>query len=318
MYICTYTYTNIYIHKHLHTHTFTYTYVNKYLYIYKTCIYTCMCVYVCVFFFCCVVPCHVVCALFVVGWVVGWYVVVVVVVGPWSFQLRMMSFLQRTNDWASSWTVHGINSSIIRWTFFQSLSLSSRREGSRETNNIIWLTNWKRNARSEISKESMTDSYEITNSVLEWLKIIETKNFVGDGMLLRVKITLTIWQHKNTSTTRANGGFIQISKVLILCHWGIDLISSRHCLPCRDCNKKQKKNHMCLLILTSTKQREAQSSSSTWWNWQGSWWSSCNSESQEGGEPSLEWTWWPVTYSILARTFENGFHEFNLFVTDVL
>ena len=32
----------------------------------------------------------------------------------------------------------------------------------------------------------------------------------------------------------------------------------------------------------------AQSSSSTWWNWQGSWWSSYNSESQERGEPSLE------------------------------
>ena len=28
----------------------------------------------------------------------------------------------------------------------------------------------------------------------------------------------------------------------------------------------------------------AQSSSSTWWNWQGSWWSSYNSESQGGGE----------------------------------
>ena len=36
------------------------------------------------------------------------------------------------------------------------------------------------------------------------------------------------------------------------------------------------------------KQWEAQSSSSTWWNWQGSWWSSYNSESQEGGEPSIE------------------------------
>ena len=32
----------------------------------------------------------------------------------------------------------------------------------------------------------------------------------------------------------------------------------------------------------------AQSSSSTWWSWQGSWWSSYNSESQEGGEPSIE------------------------------
>ena len=32
----------------------------------------------------------------------------------------------------------------------------------------------------------------------------------------------------------------------------------------------------------------AQSSSSTWWNWQGSWWSSYYSESQEGGETSLK------------------------------
>ena len=32
----------------------------------------------------------------------------------------------------------------------------------------------------------------------------------------------------------------------------------------------------------------AQSSSSTWWNWQDSWWSSYNSGSQGGGEPSLE------------------------------
>ena len=32
----------------------------------------------------------------------------------------------------------------------------------------------------------------------------------------------------------------------------------------------------------------ALSSSSTWWNWQGSWWSSVYSESQEGGQPTLE------------------------------
>ena len=37
-----------------------------------------------------------------------------------------------------------------------------------------------------------------------------------------------------------------------------------------------------------------QSSSSTWWNWQGSWWSSYHSKSQEGGEPSLQWTGWPT------------------------
>ena len=45
----------------------------------------------------------------------------------------------------------------------------------------------------------MTDSYEIMNSVFEWLNNIEIEKFVDDGMLLRMKITLTNWQHKNTS-----------------------------------------------------------------------------------------------------------------------
>ena len=30
------------------------------------------------------------------------------------------------------------------------------------------------------------------------------------------------------------------------------MISSRHCLPCNDCNKKQEKNHRCLLTVTNT------------------------------------------------------------------
>ena len=38
---------------------------------------------------------------------------------------------------------------------------------SQETNNIIRLTNSRRHAKREISKESMTDSYEIKNSVFE-------------------------------------------------------------------------------------------------------------------------------------------------------
>ena len=49
---------------------------------------------------------------------------------------------------------------------------------------------------------------------------------------------------------RANGGFIPISKVLILCHWRTDLISNKHCLPWNDWNKKQKDTHKCLLTLT--------------------------------------------------------------------
>ena len=76
--------------------------------------------------------------------------------------------------------------------------------------------------------------------------------FVDDGMLSQMKITLTIGQNKNTSTIKTNGGFIQMSKVLTPCHRGIDLISSKRCLPWNDYKKKQEKNHTCLLILTST------------------------------------------------------------------
>ena len=35
-------------------------------------------------------------------------------------------------------------------------------------------------------------------------------------------------------------------------------------------------------------QQWAQSSSSTWWNWQGSWWTPCSSESHDGDAPSIE------------------------------
>ena len=182
-----------------------------------------------------------------------------------------------------------------------------------ETKNIR-LTNWRRNAKREISKESMTDSNEIKNSVFEWLQIIEMKNFVDDGMLLRMTITLTIWQHKNTSTIRTNGGFTQISKVLTLCHWGIDLISSNHCLSCNDCNKKQEKNHMSVLTLKH-KQWETRSSSSTWWNWQGSWWTPYHSESQEGDEPSIEWTGRPVACSIWQAASKLTFTNSMYFVT---
>ena len=97
----------------------------------------------------------------------------------------------------------------------------------------------------------MTGSHEIKNSVIEWLKINDTKIFVDDGMLLRMKITHTIWPSKITFTFRANGGFIQISKVLTPCHWETVPIPRRHCLPCNDCNKKQK-NHTCRITLTGT------------------------------------------------------------------
>ena len=65
-----------------------------------------------------------------------------------------------------------------------------------ETKNIICVTNERRNAKRKSSKESMTDSYEIMNSVSEWLNIIEMKKFVDDGMFLQMKITLIICQKK--------------------------------------------------------------------------------------------------------------------------
>ena len=89
-------------------------------------------------------------------------------------------------------------------------------------------------------------------SVFEWLNIIEMKKFVDDGMLSRMKIILTTCLKKNTFTTRTNGGFIQIDNVLMTYHWERVLISSKHCLPCNDCNKKQEKNHMSQLTLTNT------------------------------------------------------------------
>ena len=82
---------------------------------------------------------------------------------------------------------------------------------SQETQNI-WLTNWGRNAKTESSKESMTDSYEIMISLAEWLNIFEMKEFVEHGIFLRMKITLTIWQEKRIKI-RTNGGFIHISEV---------------------------------------------------------------------------------------------------------
>ena len=78
------------------------------------------------------------------------------------------------------------------------------------------------------------------------------KKFVDNGMLLQMKITQIICQNRNSSTTRTNGGFTQLSKVLILCHWGIDLFSSKRCPPWNDYNKQLEKNQTFLFTLTST------------------------------------------------------------------
>ena len=61
----------------------------------------------------------------------------------------------------------------------------------------------------------------------------------------------------------------------------------------------------------------AQSSSSVWWNWQGFWWSSYNSESQGGGEPSLGKDRDDPLFTVLLRKpQEMAFTNSISFVTD--
>ena len=93
--------------------------------------------------------------------------------------------------------------------------------------------------------DRFTRDPEIRNRMIE---IIETKKFVDDGMLLRKKIILTIWPH--TLSLFKSKWWLHSN--LIPCHWRKDLISSKHCLPCNDWNKKQKETHKCLLQQKST------------------------------------------------------------------
>ena len=67
----------------------------------------------------------------------------------------------------------------------------------------------------------------------------------------------------------------------------MDLISNKHCLPCNDCNKKQEKNHKCLLTLTSTNngRHKVHLPHGGIGKVLGGF---LNSESQGGGEPSIE------------------------------
>ena len=85
----------------------------------------------------------------------------------------------------------------------------------------------------------MIDSYEMKHSVIEWLKMVETKMFVDNGMLLQMKIIPTIWLLKNIITARVIGGLLQTRQVPTLCQWSTDLTSNKHCQPCSNWNKKK-------------------------------------------------------------------------------
>ena len=110
------------------------------------------------------------------------------------------------------------NSSSIRWTLLsipEYVIKKGRPHGHRYGKKagrqgiLFGKPVEEENARNSFSKESMTDSYEMKHSVIEWLKMVETKMFVDNGMLLQMKIIPTIWPHKNITITRVFGGFIQ-------------------------------------------------------------------------------------------------------------
>ena len=215
----------------------------------------------------------------------------------------------------------GTNQQFISYRMdFHSRSTSSRKEGrphghryGKKPGDKEYFTanQLKKRCKKNISKESMTDSYEIQNSVVEWLKIIETKNFVDDGMLLRMKITLTIWLHKKTLSTRAIGGFYsnkQRSNTIRLTQWPDfkQALSTLHRL------QREAEGDPQVPTYSNTSEQWVQSSSSTWWNWKGSWWTHYPSESHDGDAPSIEWTGWLVDCSIWKDSSGQYFLEFNL------
>ena len=215
----------------------------------------------------------------------------------------------------------------IQWTFFQFQSTSSRREDltatdtgkSQETTNIIWPINWKRDAKRGTTKESMTDSYEIMFSLYEWLKTIEMKKFVEDGMFLQMKITLVICQKKNTSTTRTNGGSISISMALTPYHWENVLISSKRCLPWNVYTKKLEENKSSPFITGRTNngsRHRVRPLPGGNGKTPGGLPKKNHRKSRKRQVKSFERSGLPVVYSTLAKISEDGFLEFILFCTD--
>ena len=137
-------------------------------------------------------------------------------------------------------------------------------------------------------------------SVCEWVKTIELKKFVDDGMFLQMKITLIISQKRNTSTTRTKW-WIHLNKS------GSDTLPLRKRSGFKQAfsTLQQEDGGEQFAPTPYWKNRQwksASSSSSTLWNWQDSWWpSSKNSEcqgrckqslGQERWDPLLTVLWW--------------------------
>ena len=102
--------------------------------------------------------------------------------------------------------------------------------------------NARRSAKRSPTRVSTIDLYAMTNSAGIWLKLVEPKIFVAKWMILRTKITPTIWLHKKLTLTDVIGGFVRTRLVPIPCQSGTDLTSNKHCQLCGTWRKKKKFN----------------------------------------------------------------------------
>ena len=133
------------------------------------------------------------------------------------------------------------NSSIIRWTFFQFRSTSSRKDD---------LPHGHRYGEKQGDKEYLTANQLKKKCKKKYFQGIHDR-FIRDPEFRNRMIEnnrdeelCRKWDaladedhthhltHKNTPSTRVIGGCIRTSKVPILCERRTDLTSKRHCQPC--------------------------------------------------------------------------------------
>ena len=195
----------------------------------------------------------------------------------------------------------------VRWTFFQSLSMSSRREDfmdtdmgkGQETKNIIWLTNWRRNAKREIQgnhdrllqdqecRIRMIENHRDEEVCRRWDALADeddTHHLIVQEYFHSKKSWCK--QGSNSMPLRHRSGFKQALSTLqqLQQEAGDELHVPTYS------NKPQ--------------QWEAQCSSSTWWDWQ------CSRS-----EPSIEWTERPVSCNFWQESSKMTFTNSIYFVT---
>ena len=156
---------------------------------------------------------------------------------------------------------------------------------SRETKEHFKANQLKKKCKKEISKESITDSYEIQNSVVEYHRDEElcrrwdaladedhTDHLTAQEYLYYKS---KWWLHSNK----------QGSNTMTLRHRP----DFKHALSTLQRLQQEAGEEPHVPPYSYKHQKwETRSSSSPWWNWQGSWWTPYHSESQNGDAPSIE------------------------------